>query len=100
MEASNLEATVDFIRKHKLGEEVDLVTCDTADTYMSEPAWERGFKSYNNFRKAGGNVSNIKVYRGDDAKKVCSTLSPVHSHASAVSYQLSKSSQQSKSSNS
>jgi hypothetical protein len=70
LEAANLEATIEFIREKGLEEEVDLVTCDTVDTYMSDGAWEWGFKSYENFKNAGGNVSKIKVHRGDEAKKV------------------------------
>jgi hypothetical protein len=70
MESTNLEATVEFIQMHKLEDEVDLVTCDTVDTYMTEGAWEWGFKSYENFKNAGGDVSNIKVHSGDEAKKV------------------------------
>ena len=70
MESANLEAMVEFIQMHKLEEEVDLVTCDTVDTYMTEGAWEWGFKSYENFKNAGGNVSKIKVHFNDEVKKV------------------------------
>lgn len=70
MESANLEATVEFIQMHKLEEEVDLVTCDTVDTYMTEGAWEWGFKSYENFKNAGGDVSKIKIHSDDEAKKV------------------------------
>jgi hypothetical protein len=66
-----LEATIEFIQSHGLEEEVDLVTCETVDTYMTEGAWEWGLKSYQNFKTAGGNVSKIKVHSGNEAKKVC-----------------------------
>jgi hypothetical protein len=65
-----LEATIKFIQEKGLAEEVDLVTCNTVDTYMSESSWARGYKSYGNFKNAGGNVSKIEVYRGDEAKTV------------------------------
>jgi hypothetical protein len=68
---------IEFIGMIDLEDEVDLVTCDTVDTYMSEGSWEWGYKSYQNFKNAGGNVSKIKIYRGDEAKKVqCSRHYP------------------------
>ena len=70
LEAANLEAMIEFIQEKGLIEEVDLVSCDTVDTYMSESSFERGYASYENFKEAGGNVSRISVYRGDEAQKV------------------------------
>ena len=61
---------IDFIKDKGLAEEVDLVECNTVDTYMTEASFRRGYKSYANFKNAGGNVSTIKVYRDDEAKKV------------------------------
>jgi hypothetical protein len=70
LEAANLTATIDFIRQHDLAKEIDLVACNTVDTYMSKVAWDRGYKSYCNFKNAGGNVENISVYEEAEAKKV------------------------------
>ena len=67
-----MKEMIEFIRKHKLEEEVDLVTCDTVDTCMTEGAWAWVFQSYENFKNAGGNVSKLKIHQGDDAKKVFS----------------------------
>lgn len=77
LEAANLEALIEFIREKGLEEEVDLVTCDTVDTYMAEASWEWGFRSYENFKNAGGNVSKIKTYCGDEAKKVLRALDTI-----------------------
>ena len=59
-----------FIQEKGLAEEVDLVACNTVDTYMSEASFARGYKSYANFKRAGGEISRIEVYRGDEAKAV------------------------------
>jgi hypothetical protein len=64
---------VEFIREHGLVQEVDLVTCDTADVYMSEGAWQHQLKSFQEFKEAGGNVSRIRVHRGEEAQKVSKT---------------------------
>jgi len=69
-EAANLNATVAFIRENNLVDEVDLVTCETADVYMSKKKWETQLKSLAEFRAAGGDTSKVRVHEGDDARKV------------------------------
>lgn len=59
MEAANRRETVAFIRENGLAEEVDLAEHRSADVYLTEKAWKAGLKSYNDFKAAGGDVSEI-----------------------------------------
>lgn len=61
---------IEFIQENNLEQAVDLMTCDTVDTYMSEKTWEWGLRSVRNFEAAGGNMSRIKIHEGEEAKKV------------------------------
>jgi len=70
LEAENLAAMIEFIQEKGLAEEIDLVVCNTVDTYMSEGSFEKGFRSYENFKKAGGNVATIEVHRDKEAREV------------------------------
>jgi len=66
-EAANLAAMIAFIHQHNLANEVDLVTCETVDVYMSEFMWRKQLAA---FKEVGGDVSKVRVHHGDDAKTV------------------------------
>jgi hypothetical protein len=61
---------VEFVKEYDLVDEVDLVECETSDVYMSERRWSLAVKSLEEFKDAGGNVENIRVYHGVEARKV------------------------------
>jgi len=66
---------VEFIKEHDLVDVVDLVECETCDVYMSESRWSLAVKSLEEFQDAGGNVEKIRVYHGEEARKVSYSLS-------------------------
>lgn len=66
---------VEFIKEHDLVDVVDLVECETSDVYMSERRWLLAMKLLEEFKDAGGNVEKIRVYHGEEARKVSNYLS-------------------------
>ncbi|KXH66313.1 hypothetical protein CSAL01_06816, partial [Colletotrichum salicis] len=68
-EAANHRETLSFIRENGLGEEIDLVEYRSADVYLTENTWKAGLASYNGFKEAGGDVSEITVLSKAEAEE-------------------------------
>ncbi|KAF4502179.1 Gamma-glutamylputrescine oxidoreductase [Fusarium agapanthi] len=75
-EAVNYQETAKFIQESNLAAEVDLVQYRSADVYLTPESWKTGLASYNGFKEAGGDVSDIHVLSKAEAEeslrvKVC-----------------------------
>ncbi|KAK1641022.1 FAD dependent oxidoreductase-domain-containing protein [Colletotrichum phormii] len=52
-----------------LEDEIDLVEYRSADVYLTENTWKAGLASYNGFKEAGGDVSEITVLSKAEAEE-------------------------------
>ncbi|KAL2877900.1 hypothetical protein SGCOL_006850 [Colletotrichum sp. CLE4] len=68
-EAANHQETTSFIRENGLEEEIELVEYRSADVYLTENTWKAGLASYNGFKEAGGDVSEITVLSKAEAEE-------------------------------
>ncbi|KAF4773926.1 hypothetical protein HER10_EVM0006669 [Colletotrichum scovillei] len=68
-EAVNHRETLAYIRENGLDDEIDLVEYRSADVYLTENTWKAGLASYNGFKEAGGDVSEITVLSKAEAEE-------------------------------
>ncbi|KAI3544489.1 hypothetical protein CSPX01_05614 [Colletotrichum filicis] len=68
-EAVNHCETLAYIRENGLDDEIDLVEYRSADVYLTENTWKAGLASYNGFKEAGGDVSEITVLSKAEAEE-------------------------------
>ncbi|OHE94329.1 hypothetical protein CORC01_10376 [Colletotrichum orchidophilum] len=68
-EATNHRETLAYIRENGLEKEINLVEYRSADVYLTENTWKAGLESYNGFKEAGGDVSEITVLSKAEAEQ-------------------------------